>query len=168
MNMLATAENPMETSEDALVPDAAELSPQVPEWSLLYPKLGLRKIDLRVGLDVARTQLQRGDIAGAFNSYVALVLCDPSEPEYQLGFANCALHLGEAALALHATSVALALSPTNAWGYCISARACIALGQLSDAREDLIAAIEHARASNDTKVLADAKYLLAKLDKFKD
>ena len=125
--------------------------------------LGLETIDLRFGLDLARGQLQRGALVEAFRTYVALVLCDPSDPELQIGLANCALHIQENELALQAASVVIALPPSKPRGYYLSGRACFALGHLAEAQEDLTDAVALARKAKDSLLFAEADQLLNKL-----
>jgi Flp pilus assembly protein TadD len=125
--------------------------------------LGLRPLDLRLGLDLARTQLQRGAFDEALRTYVALVLCDPSDPELQVGLANCAVHVKENDLALQAASVVIALTPSDPRGYFLSGRACLALGYLAEATEDLTRSLELAESSGNAWISGEAKKLLAVL-----
>jgi Flp pilus assembly protein TadD len=125
--------------------------------------LGLEPDDLRLGLDVARNQLQKGAAGEAFRIYAALVVCDPSDPELQVGFANCALHLGENNLALQAASAIVALAPSDPRGYFFSGSACLALGHVAEAKEDLTEAVERARHSKNALICAEAKKLLERL-----
>jgi Flp pilus assembly protein TadD len=125
--------------------------------------LGLESIDLHFGLDLARAQLQRGALLDAFRTYVALVLCDPSDPELQIGLANCALLVQQNELALQAASVVIALQPSNPRGFYLSGRACFALGQLAEAEEDLTDAVALARKAKDSAVFMEADRLLNKL-----
>jgi Flp pilus assembly protein TadD len=125
--------------------------------------LGLQPLDLRLGLDLARTQLQRGATNDAFRTYVMLVLCDPSDPELQVGLANCAIHVKENDLALQAASVVIALTPSDPRGYFLSGRACMALGYRTEAVEDLTRSLELAEASGNALVSGEAKKLLAVL-----
>jgi Flp pilus assembly protein TadD len=125
--------------------------------------LGLESVDLRFGLDLARNQLQRGATAEAFRTYIALVLCDPSDAEFQVGLANCALVVGENELALQAASAAIALQPTNPRGLYLSGQACMALRQFVEAREDLADAIELARQTKNSMIVLEAEKLLTKL-----
>jgi Flp pilus assembly protein TadD len=125
--------------------------------------LGLRPLDLRLGLDFARTQLQRGAVREALRTYVALVLCDPSDPELQVGLANCALHVRENDLALQAASVVIVLAPSDPRGYYLSGRACFALGYRAEAVEDLTKSLELAESSGNALITGEAKKLLAVL-----
>lgn len=129
------------------MPDTGERATELGEAQRLIAQgavrkaLGLEPVDLRLGLDVARNQLQKGAPIEAFGTYAALVVCDPSDPELQAGLANCALLLGENSLALHAASAIVALAPSDPRGYFFSGRACLAMGQLAEATEDLTEAI---------------------------
>ena len=102
--------------------------------------LGLEPAELRLGLELARTQLQRGAVQEAFQTYVTLVLCDPSDTELQVGLANCALHIQEYNLALQAASVVVAFAPADPRGYYFSGRACFALGRRDEAKKDFVLA----------------------------
>jgi len=126
-------------------------------------KLGLKSMDLHLGLDLARNQLQRGATTEAFRTYVALVLCDPSDPELQIGLANCALTIGENELGLQAASAVVALAPSDPRGYYLSGRACLGLGHYAEAREDLTDAITFAKAARNTVIFEEADKLLHKL-----
>ena len=125
--------------------------------------LGLEPVDLRLGLDFARSQLQRGATQEAFRTYVALVLCDPSDPELQIGLANCALLIQENALALQAASAAVALTPKDPRGYYLSGRACFCLGHLQEAEEDLSDALALAREARNSTVYGETDQLLTRL-----
>jgi Flp pilus assembly protein TadD len=124
---------------------------------------GLEPIDLRLGLDVARNQLRSGNVKAAFRIYATLVVCDPSDPELQVGLANCALHVGENNLALQAASAIVALTPSDPRGYFFSGRACLALGHIAEAKEDLNAAIEFSRNSKDALIFGEASKLIERL-----
>jgi Flp pilus assembly protein TadD len=143
--------------EDAEISDAGRLVAQ----GAVRKALGLKTPDLRLGLDLARTQLQRGALEEAFRTYVALVLCDPSDTELQVGLSNCALHVSEYNLALQAASVVVALSPTDPRGYFLSGRACLALGLIPEAKEDLDRAAELARKAKDGALYAEAQKFLS-------
>jgi Flp pilus assembly protein TadD len=125
--------------------------------------LGLESVDLRFGLELARGQMKRGAMQEAFRTHVALVLCDPSDVELQIGLANCALQVEENELALQAASAAIALAPDSPRSYYLSARACIALGHLAEAEEDLADAAALARKARDGQMFAEADQLLTKL-----
>lgn len=130
-------------------------------------KLGLEPDDLRVGLDVAKSLLDRGSPERAMRIYAAMVLCEPMVADFQIGLANCALNLGENHVALQAASAVIVLEPSNPRGYFLSGRACLALSQYAEAAEDLQDAIRCAKAANDRLVLIEAERLLRSLDGFK-
>jgi Flp pilus assembly protein TadD len=159
----------MDTSDVMDASDGIDARPPISDAARLIAsgeirkRLGLEPSDLRLGLDLARNQLLRGATAQALRTYAALVLCEPSEPDFQLGLANCALHLNENELALQAASAAIALRPANPRGYYISGRACLALGHHPEAKEDLTEAIERAREARDTLIVTEAEMLLTRL-----
>ena len=72
-------------------------------------ELGLELSDLKPALDIARNHLKRGAPGEAMRTYIALVLCEPTNVDFQVGLANCALQIGENHLALHAASAVVAL-----------------------------------------------------------
>ncbi len=127
----------------------------------LREKLGLNSEQLRVGLSVARNHLARGASLDALRIYVPLVLCEPTNVDFQIGLANCAGLLGEHHLALQAASVVIALAPKDARGYLLSGRSCIGIGAFSEAKEDLEDAL--ALAGSDTAVANEAKLLLGRI-----
>jgi Flp pilus assembly protein TadD len=144
---------------DAEISEAQRLIAQ----GAIRKALGLEPVDLRLGLDVARNQLQKGAVGEAFRTYATLVVCDPSDPELQVGLANCALHVGENNLALQAASAVVALAPSDPRGYFFSGRACMALGHFAEAKEDLTEAIELARVPKDALIFNEARKLLERL-----
>lgn len=125
--------------------------------------LGLKSEDLQLGLTLARNQLERGAKREAMRIYTALVLCEPMNPEFQLGLANCAAAMGNHHLTLQAASAVIALDPNHARGFYLSGRACLALGLKSEAQEDFREAIELGRAAKDAKIVAEAKRLLGQI-----
>jgi len=122
--------------------------------------LGLETAHLRIGLDLARSQLQRGAVDEAFRTYIALVLYEPCNADFQIGLANCAHHLEQHELALQAASAVIALSPGDPRGYYLSGRACFALAHYREAIEDLKSAIDRGSALNDHHMLTEAGKLL--------
>lgn len=127
----------------------------------LRDKLGLDSGQLRVGLSVARNHLTRGAPLDALRIYVPLVLCEPTNVDFQIGLANCAGLLGEHHLALQAASAVIALAPRDARGYLLSGRSCLAIGAFSEAKEDLEDAL--ALAGSDTAVAGEATLLLDRI-----
>jgi Flp pilus assembly protein TadD len=127
----------------------------------LRDKLGLSSEQLRIGLSVARNHLTRGAPAEALRIYVALVLCEPTNVDFQVGLANCAGLLGEHHLALQAASAVIALAPKDARGYLLSGRSCMMINAFSEAKEDLEEAL--ALGGSDGAVAGEAKLLLARI-----
>jgi tetratricopeptide (TPR) repeat protein len=126
-------------------------------------ELGLEAIDLQAGLAVAKNYLKRGAHLEAMRTYVALVLCEPANVDCQVGLANCALLMEEHHLALQAASAIVAMAPSDARGYLLSGRACLGLGHLAEAAEDLRDAVEFGRSSRDSAIVNEANQLLQKL-----
>jgi tetratricopeptide (TPR) repeat protein len=126
-------------------------------------QLGLQSIDLQAGLEIAKNYLKRGAHLEAMRTYVALVLCEPMNVDFQVGLANCALQMNQHHLALQAASAVVAMAPSDARGYFLSGRACLALGHLAEASEDLRDAIEKAKNSQDKVIVTEATQLLQKL-----
>lgn len=129
----------------------------------LRKEIGLKSEDLSVGLEVARNHLKRGAPAEALRMYVGLILCEPMNVDFQVGLANCAITLGEDHLALQAASAVVALAPRDPRGYYLSGRACLGLGHLAEAEEDLNDALAHARKTGDATVASEAQRLLKTL-----
>lgn len=123
--------------------------------------LGLSRDDVRLGLDLARSQLQRGRHAEAFRTYATMIILDPSDPELQIGFANCALAMKENSLALQAASAAIVLQPDDCRGYFLSGKACLALGLKEESKEDFTQALQLSAATNNKLVLNGAQKYLA-------
>jgi Flp pilus assembly protein TadD len=123
-------------------------------------QLGLTGDQLRIGLTLARNELARGASEDAFRTYAGLVLCEPANPDFQLGLANCASLIGAHHLAIQAASAVIALSPSNPRGFLICGRSCLAIGALDEAREDLADALRLAQAGGDDVAAAEARRLL--------
>lgn len=121
--------------------------------------LGLSREDVHVGLDLAKSQLQKGQHAEAFKTYATMILLDPIDPELQIGFANCALVVGENSLALQAASAAIVQMPEDCRGYLLSGKACLALGLKDECKEDFIKAMELSDGKNMIVTKAAKKYL---------
>jgi Flp pilus assembly protein TadD len=165
---------------DARIKAAARLARHAPpagpltgaQQSVLHGALrkaiGLQMEDLRFGLKLAADRMQRGAFAEALQLYIALVLCEPMHADFQLGLANCALHLGENHLAVQAASVVIALRPEDFRGYYISGRASLALKQRDDAEEDLREALALAHQAKETKLAQEIGALLQKLTALKE
>lgn len=126
-------------------------------------RLGLETADLKVGLEVAKSFLDRGAPEKAMQIYVALVLCQPTVAEFQIGLANCALRMDEYYVAMQAASAVIAMEPANPRGYFLSGRACMALGLNDEAIEDFTEAAKFAKLSNDRLIIGEAERLLATL-----
>ena len=126
--------------------------------------LGLRKEDLRAGLDVAKKQLMRGASREALRTYGFLVMCDPGDPDFQFGLANCALHVGEFYIALQAASAMIALHPEHARAYYVSGRALLAIGREDEAVEDLRKAKEFGKQQKDSTIYAQAERWLKNIE----
>lgn len=129
----------------------------------LRERLGLDPEHLTIGLVVARNHLARGAVGEALRLYGTLVLCDPSNAEFQLGLANCASMGGEHHLALQAASALIATTPGDARGYLLSGRSCLMLGHAGEAREDLDDALRIALSNGDHAVADEARLLLDRL-----
>jgi Flp pilus assembly protein TadD len=126
----------------------------------LRKDIGLKSSDLRIGLEVAKNFMKRGAFPEALRTYAALCLCEPANIDFQIGLANCTLQMEEYHLALQAASVVVALAPRNPRGYYMSGRACVGLGHLSEAREDLAEAIELGVRARDGLIVEEARKLL--------
>ena len=125
--------------------------------------LGLESDDLRLGLRLAANRMRRGAASEALRVYVALVLCEPMNGEFQVSLANCALQLGEFCLALQAASVVIAVEPENHRGYYLSGRACLALGHSAEAEEDFRRALDLAKKAKDSCLFSEIDLLLKRL-----
>jgi len=126
-------------------------------------QLGLQSIDLAAGLTIAKNHLQRGAQVEAMRTYVALVLCEPANVEFQVGLANCCVQVGEPHLAIQAASAVIALAPADPRGYFLSGRACLEAGHLAEAEEDLRDAVEFGKKSRDAAIVEEAAQLLQKI-----
>lgn len=126
----------------------------------LRDSVGLETGDLPVLQKVAERALTAGDHESAIRTYAILVLLDPMRTDYQLALAECALAVENPDIALHAASAVIACDPRNARGYFASARACLAMGLVAEAREDLADTQHFAREARDGELFAAAQKLL--------
>lgn len=126
-------------------------------------ELGLKKSDLRIGLDLAKNRREKGEHVEALQLYAALVMCDMQEPDFQLGLADCAYEMGQFELCLQAASALILLSPGNPAGYYLSGAACLGLGHADEAREDLTEARDMARETRNTVIFQQSDRLLSAL-----
>lgn len=129
----------------------------------LRKELGLSSQELRAGLSVARNHMLRGAPLEALRIYAALVLCDPTNVDFQVGLANCAGHIGEHYLAIQAASAVIALAPSDPRGYLLSGRSCMLSGAFDEAREDLEEARDLARASGKEDLIREVSQLIERL-----
>ncbi|MEL6840622.1 MAG: pathogenicity island protein [Pseudomonadota bacterium] len=110
----------------------------------LAKELKLGDGELDVALAMANAQLKSGNLQKAMGTYAMLVLCRPLSVEYQCGLANCALQMQEYEIALQAASAVIGLAPRDCRGYYFSGAACLGLGHLNEAREDIADALRFA------------------------
>lgn len=150
---------------DAASKPANGLSQEVADFigGGLRKELGLETIDLMPGLEVAKNHLKRGAIPEAMRIYATLVLCEPTNVDFQVGLANCALLAEENHLALQAASAVVALAPADPRGYFLSGRACLGLGSFQEAAEDLTDAVEFGRKARNATIVNEANVLLQKV-----
>ena len=127
----------------------------------LMKHLGLQPEMLKVGLLVGRNHMQRGDYAEAFSTYRTLVLCNPSDVDLQVAFANCCLVVGHPELALQSAAISIGVAPKDPRGYLLSARASAALKALPEAISDARLALDCAERASDEEAAAEARRLLA-------
>lgn len=129
----------------------------------LREALGFGKQDLVAIAMMARQALTDGDAALAFRSYALLVLVDPQTLSYQIGLAESALAAEAPDAALQAASAIVATQPDNPQGYFLSGRACMALGLLNEAREDLTDAANFAKSARLGDLFGKCQALLDQL-----
>ncbi len=109
-------------------------------------ELGLGEKELGLALAVANMKLKSGKAEEALSMYAILVLCKPMDVEYQCGLANCALLMNEYEMTLQAASAIVRLAPSDCRGYYFSGVACLGLGHLDEAREDIADALTFAQS----------------------
>lgn len=126
--------------------------------------LGLMDGDLDVLLPVANAKLRSGDMVEAQRLYVALVLCQPGRFEYQQGFANFSLQVGNYDVAFRIGVAMITLQPEHPLGHYFAGAACFATLRYSDARLHVEVALPLAVHRNDTVLQRDCRRLLQKLD----
>ncbi|KQT54070.1 hypothetical protein ASG43_00035 [Aureimonas sp. Leaf454] len=129
----------------------------------LRKDLGLEPEDLKIGLTVARNLLNRGHQGEAMRLYAVLVLCQPTEVDFQVGLANCASAMGEHYIALQAASAVIALAPSDPRGYLLSGRSCFHTGSFAEAEQDLGDALGLAEQTGHDVVRREADMLLGRI-----
>lgn len=127
----------------------------------LMKHLGLQPEMLKVGLLVGRNHMQRGDYAEAFSTYRTLVLCNPSDVDLQVAFANCCLVVGHPELALQSAAISIGVAPEDPRGYLLSARASAALKAMPEAVSDAKLALDCAERVGHDEAAAEARRLIA-------
>lgn len=132
------------------------------ETTSIRELMGLEVEHLIPGLAIAAKMLRQGDNEGALRTYATLVLCEPTEPRFQIGLAACALKIGQYAVALQAASAVIAFTPDQPEGYHLSAHACIGLGEYDSAIEDFTEALRLAEAANNTVIAGDSQRMIAR------
>ncbi len=112
-------------------------------------EIGFGRSELDIALATANQRLLSGDSKKALEIYAFLVFLQPLEVEYQCGLANCAIQLREYEIALYASSSIVGLAPLDCRGFYFSAAACLGLGLLDEAREDIAYALALAKNESD-------------------
>lgn len=125
--------------------------------------LGLDDQDLVAIAKMAKKALGEGDAALAFSAHALLVLLDPQNVSYQIGLAESALAANTPSAALQAASAVVASTPDNPQGYYWSARACLELGLMAEAKEDLEDAASFAKQARMGTLFAECQALLDNL-----
>ena len=125
---------------------------------------GLEQADLEIALGLGNAKMSAGDLPTAFRIYTSLVLCDPSNFRYQQGLANFCIKAGEYESAIQAASSMIVLKPDNPLGYYFSGAACLALGYLAEAKEDIADALAFAEHHDDPALQTECQRLLHQMD----
>ncbi len=123
-------------------------------------QLGLEQEDLKPGLVMAKGLMDAGRWDKALEVFLGLILLDPADVDVQLGLSNCALQLQQYSLAIEAASAAMVLSPSNPRSYYYSGAACLALGHIAEAREDLEETVRLCTTREFAELAVYAKKLL--------
>lgn len=113
----------------------------------IIQRLGLTEAHFGINYSRAMEKLEAGDIPGAFKDIASLVLLAPTSVKFQLGLAQIALRAGVPELAMQAAAAIIALAPSRPEGFLLSGQACLAMGEIALAREDLTDAITRADAN---------------------
>ncbi|MEM7693071.1 MAG: hypothetical protein AAF318_01360 [Pseudomonadota bacterium] len=129
----------------------------------LRQTLGLQRQDLVAIAKMAQKAQREGDTALAFRAHALLVLVDPQAVAHQVGLAESALAAKNPSAALQAASAIVATAPENPEGYLMSARACLDLGLVEEAKEDLADALRFAKRARRGDIFAECQALLATL-----
>lgn len=114
--------------------------------------LGLKEEDLEAALSVANAKMKAGNWQLAYRIYGFLVLCAPANFRYHQGLANFCLQTGKYDAAVEAASSMIVLKPESPLGYYISGAACLALGALTEAKEDAKDAQRLAEKQQNTRL----------------
>lgn len=148
----SSSENDISPAEDTQLPTSS-----------IREIMGLEVEHLLPGLALAAKMLKQGDEEGALRTYATLVLCEPTEPRFQIGLAACALKIGLHAVALQAASAVIAFIPESPEGYHLSAHACVGLGEFDFAIEDFTEALRIARDAGNEILASDSERMLERV-----
>lgn len=131
----------------------------------LRDSYGLEASELRALAHVGHLKLMAGDFNGAHRIFCLLVVMAPEEVGFQIGLADASMALGQFDLALQAAAAVIGAQPSDPRGYFLSGRACLGLGLVVEAREDLADAIRLSRLQGDAGMLQRAERVLALSDR---
>lgn len=112
----------------------------------IIERLGLKERHFASNFRAAMKKMEDGDLPAAFKDMANLVLLAPTSVQFQLGLAQVALRANVPELAMQAAAAIIALAPDRPEGFLLSGQACLAMGEVSLAQEDLADAISRADA----------------------
>lgn len=131
----------MQTTENHALTDSQQHLGHLLINGALAKELGIGDPERNLALAMANAKLTAGKAEKALPDYAMLVLCRPFDVDLQCGLANCALQLREYDVALQAASSIIALAPHDCRGYYFSSAACLGLGHITEAKEDIADAL---------------------------
>lgn len=121
--------------------------------------LGLAEHDLDAGLKLAGIRISSGKYEMALRLYRTLLILAPNDFRIYQGLANLCHKTGDHDKVLHCASAMIALKPADPLGYYFSAMACLALGHLEEANEDLTDAMARIGNNEDIRLKEACKKL---------
>lgn len=119
---------------------------------------------LRLGVEVSDSLVARGNPLDALKMRAAMVLASPRDRVALAALCESLLSFNLGEEALRCASAMTALNPADPTGYIMSARACILIGAIAEAREDIATALTLAERTGSGPDRLEALHLQHSLD----
>lgn len=139
-------------------PTASEIDPSEGFAGAIPPEV------MRIGVEVSDSLVARGNPVDALKMRAAMVLACPRDRTALSALCESLLSFSLGEEALRCASAMTALDPADPEGYIMSARACILIGAIAEAREDIGSALSLAEKAGSGRARMEALHLQQSLD----